>query len=83
MLLCCSSIDGKQFVGGHEYYLDEQDQQEYFIQGKYSMGLSLFSINFNTFNSCCMCHLDRDSLEIELIPCLLWEWHWVALLVLN
>ena len=31
----------------------------------------------------CMCHLDRDSLEIELIPCLLRDMHWVALLVLN
>ena len=51
------------------YYFDEQYQQEYFVQGKYNMGLSLFPINFNTFNSCCMCHLDRDSLEIELIPC--------------
>ena len=66
MLLWLSSIDGEQFMGDQEYYFDEQDQQERFIQGKYSMGLSLFPINFNTFNSSCMCHLDRDSLELNL-----------------
>ena len=77
MLLLLSSIDGEQFVGDQEYYFDEQDQYEQFVQ------LSLFPLNFNTFNSCCMCHLDRDSLEIELIPYLLWDMHWVALLVLN
>ena len=51
-------------MGDQEYYFDEPEQQEHFVQGKYSLGLSLFPINFNTFNSCCMCHLDRDSLEI-------------------
>ena len=54
MLLWLSSIDGEQFVGDQEYYFDEREQQEYFVQGKYSMGSSLFS--------CCMCRLDRDSL---------------------
>ena len=44
MLLWLSSIDGKRFVGDQENYFDEQDQQEYFVQGKYSMGLSLFPI---------------------------------------
>ena len=66
MLLWISSIDGEQFVGDQEYYFDEQDQQEHFVQGKYSMGSSLFPINFNTYNSYCMCHLDRDSLELDL-----------------
>ena len=66
LLLWLLSIDGEQFVGDQEYYFDEQDQQEHFVQGKYNMGLSLFPINFNTFNSCCMCHLDRDSLELYL-----------------
>ena len=51
MLLCWSSIDGEQFVGDQEYYFDEQDLQELFDQGKYSMGPSLFPINFNTLNS--------------------------------
>ena len=45
MLLWLSSIDGEQFVGDQEYYFDEQQQQEYFVQGKYSMGLSLFPIH--------------------------------------
>ena len=51
MLLCWSSIDGERFVGDQEYYFDNLDQQEHFDQGKYSMGLSLFPINLNTFNS--------------------------------
>ena len=55
----------EQFVGDQEYYFDKQDQQEHFVQGKYNMGSSLFPINFNTFNSYCMCHLDRDSLELD------------------
>ena len=50
MLLWLSSIDGEQFMGDQEYYFDEQDQQEHFIQGKYGMRSSLFPINFNTFN---------------------------------
>ena len=61
-----SSIDGEQFVGDQGYNFDEQDQQEYFAQDKYSMVSSLFAIHFNSLNSCCMCHLDRDSLEMNL-----------------
>ena len=61
-----SNTDGEQFVGDQEYYFDEQDRQEHFVQGKYSMGSSLFPIHFNTLNSCCMCHLDWDSLELNL-----------------
>ena len=48
MLLWLSSIDSEQFVGDQGYDFDEQDQQEYFAQGKYSMGSSLFPIHFNT-----------------------------------
>ena len=58
-------IDGEQFMGDQEYYFDEPDHQEYFVQGKYSMGSSLFPINFNIFNSCCMCHLNTDFLELN------------------
>ena len=29
-------------MGDQEYYFDEQDQQEHFDQGKYSMGSSFF-----------------------------------------
>ena len=61
-----SSIDGEQFMGDQGYYFDVQDQKEYFAQGRYSMGSSLFAIHFNIINSCCMCHLDRDSLELNL-----------------
>ena len=65
MLLWLSSIDGEQFMGDQGYNFDEQDQQEYFAQGKYNMGSSLFPINFNTFNSYSMGHLDRDFLELN------------------
>ena len=44
MLLWLSSIDGEQFSGGQGCDFDEQNQQEYFAQGKYSMGSSLFPI---------------------------------------
>ena len=47
LLLRLSSIDGEQFVGDQEYYFDVRDQQEYFDQGKYSMGSSLVPIHFN------------------------------------
>jgi hypothetical protein len=37
-----SSIDGETFYGDQEQYFDKQDQQEqYFDQGKYNMGSSL------------------------------------------
>ena len=41
MLLWLSSIVSEQFVEDQGYDLDEQDQQEYIAQGKYSMGSSL------------------------------------------
>ena len=34
-------------MGDQEYYFNEQDQQEHFDQGKYSMGSSLLPIHFN------------------------------------
>ena len=65
MLLWLSSIDGEQFSGDQGYDFDEQDQQEYVAQGKYSMGSSLFPIHLNSLNSCCMCHLDRNFLKLD------------------
>ena len=70
-------------MGDQEYYFDVPDQQEYFAQDKYSMGSSLFPIHFNTLNSCCMCHLDRDSLELNLYLVSYGICIRVALLVLN
>ena len=37
MLLWLSSIDGEQFSEDQGYDFDEQDQQVYIAQGKYSM----------------------------------------------
>jgi hypothetical protein len=39
MLPCWSSSDGEECVGNQEYFEDQQDQQEFVNQGKYSMGL--------------------------------------------
>jgi hypothetical protein len=39
MLPCWSSSDGEKYVGNQEYFEDQQDQQEFVNQGKYSMGL--------------------------------------------
>ena len=83
MLLWLSSIDGEQFVGDQGYDFDEQDQQEYFAQGKYSMGSFLFPIHFNSLNSCCICRLDRDSLELSHCLVTYGLCIWVALLELN
>ena len=78
-----SSIDGEQFVGDQGYYFDVQDQQEYFAQGKYSMGSSLFPIHFNSLNSYCMCRLDRNSLELNFYLVTYGLCIWVPLLVHN
>ena len=37
------SIDGEQYEGDQQYYDDQEQQQDHFEQGKYSMGLSLLS----------------------------------------
>jgi hypothetical protein len=39
MLPCWSSSDSEEYVGNQEYFEDQQDQQEFVNQGKYSMGL--------------------------------------------
>jgi hypothetical protein len=47
LLMCWSSIDGEQFVGDQEFFY-EQDHQDQFDQGKYSMGMSLLSYSLST-----------------------------------
>ena len=83
MLLWLSSIDGEQFVRDQGYDFDEQDQHKYFAQGKYSMGSSLFPIHFNSLNSCCMCRLARNSLELNFYLATYGLCIWVALLELK
>ena len=83
MLLWLSSIDGEQFSGDQGYDFDEQDQQEYVAQGKYSMGSSLFPIHFNSLNSCCLCHLVRNFLELDYCLVTYGLCIWVALLELS
>ena len=39
MLPCWSRSDGEENVGDQEFFDDQQDQQEFMNQGKYSMGL--------------------------------------------
>ena len=53
MLLRQSSIDGEQYAGDQEYFVDDSDQQEFTEQGMYSMGQSLFPMNILiTYNTC-------------------------------
>ena len=82
MLLWLSSKDGEQFSGDQGYDFDEQDQQEYVAQGKYSMGSSLFPIHFKSLNSCCMCLL-RNFLELDYCLVTYGLCIWVALLELS
>ena len=46
MLLRQSSIDGEQYAGDQEYFVDDSDQQEFAEQGKYSKGSSLTPTHF-------------------------------------
>jgi hypothetical protein len=64
-----SSIDGEQFVGDQEQYFDEQDRQEYFEQGKYSMGSSLLSYLPFNYLVICMCQFvtQKDILVIVIL----------------
>ena len=43
MLLCWLHSDGEENVGDQEFFDDQQDQQEFGNQGKYSMGSTLMS----------------------------------------
>ena len=45
MLLCWSCLDGEENVGDQEYFDDQQDQQVFANQGKYSMGSTLMPIH--------------------------------------
>jgi hypothetical protein len=67
-----SSIDGEQFVGDQEPYF-EQDLQDQFEQGKYSMGLSLLSYSPYAIKIIMHLFLVKDDLVIDPIPWyLLW-----------
>jgi len=56
IVMCRSSPDGEEYFGSPELFGDQQDQQEYVNQGKYSMGLPLLSYSFLSI-SLCMCIL--------------------------
>jgi hypothetical protein len=43
VLPCWSCSDGEEYVGNPEFFEDQQDQQEYANQDKYSMGSTLMS----------------------------------------
>ena len=54
MLLCWSCSDGEENVGEQEFF-DEQDQQEFANQGKYSMGSTLMSYSpFINYSFACV-----------------------------
>ena len=39
------ALDGEENVGDQEFFDDQQDQQEFANQGKYSMGFTLMPIH--------------------------------------
>ena len=43
MLPCWPCLDSEENVGDQEFFDDQQDQQEFVNQGKYSMGSTLMS----------------------------------------
>jgi len=45
MLPCWSCSDGEENVGDQGFFDDQQDQQEFVNQGKYSMGSTLMPIH--------------------------------------
>ena len=45
MLPCWLRSDGEENVGDQEFFDDQQDQQEFGNQGKYSMGSTLMPIH--------------------------------------
>jgi len=58
-------------MGDQEYYFDEQDQQKHFVQGKYSIGSSLFLINF------------KGAYPVQRAPALCGVWGRVSVANLN
>jgi predicted helicase len=62
-----SSLDGEKFVGDQELYY-EQDLQDQFEQGKYSMGLSLLSYSLYAINIIMHLFLVKDDLAIDPFP---------------
>jgi hypothetical protein len=55
MLPCWSRSDGEENVGDQEFFDDQQDQQEFANQGKYSMGPTLmFYSPFINYSFACV-----------------------------
>jgi hypothetical protein len=54
MLPCWSSSDGEEYFGNPDMYEEQQDQQQFVNQGKYSMSLPCCPIHY-IINSLCMC----------------------------
>jgi hypothetical protein len=64
MLPCWSSSDGEEYVGNPDTYEEQQDQQQFVNQGKYSMGLPCCPIHYIMYSLCmCLILVDyKDSL---------------------
>ena len=75
MLPCWSRSDGEENVGDQEFFDDQQDQQEFVNQGKYSMGPTLMPIHHLLIIHLHVSNFDtrKDILVIVYpVPCLLW-----------
>jgi hypothetical protein len=57
--LCRSSSDGEEYFGNPNTYEEQQDQQQFMNQGKYSMSLPCCPIHYIIY-SLCMCLILLD-----------------------
>jgi hypothetical protein len=46
--LCWLSLDGEEYFGNPDSFEEQQDQQDFVNQGKYSMGLPWCPIHFKS-----------------------------------
>ena len=65
-------------MGDQKYYFDEQDQQERFDQGSIAWDYPCFLLTLVHLIHICMCHLDKDFLELYLYLDSYGILHWVA-----
>ena len=67
MLSCWSCSDGEEYVGNPEFFGDQQDQQKFIEQGKYSMRSTLIPIHHLLITHLHVSNFDnrKDILVIE------------------
>jgi hypothetical protein len=64
---CRSSSDGEEYFGNSDTYEEQQDQQQFVNQGKYSMCLPCCTIHYIIYSLCmCLILLNyKDTLVVD------------------